>query len=198
MRTILFVCTGNTCRSPMAEAMMRDMAQKAGHVVEIRSAGVGASDGYPVSPHAAETLRRRKLPVPGPSRSLTAGQVAWADLILSMTSSHKRAIIQRYPEAAGKTYTLKEFSARGDSLMNDVAEAERLHTEWQIRRAMGESLPKKDLDRLAELERRIPDFDIADPFGGPREVYERSADEIEAALRKIVDKLGREDSREAD
>lgn len=198
MRTILLVCTGNTCRSPMAESMLKDLAGRAGKAVEVRSAGVGAMDGYPVSPHAAEVLRRRKLPVPGPSRSLSAEQIEWADLILAMTSSHKRAIVQRHPEAAGKTYTLKEFSLMGDVSMDEVAEAERLYTEWQIRQSMGQELSPEEHVRLMELQRKIPDFDIADPFGGTLDVYERSANEIGEALRRVVDKLGGPDPRESD
>jgi protein-tyrosine-phosphatase len=198
MRAILLVCTGNTCRSPMAESMLKDMAGRAGRAVEVRSAGVGAMDGYPVSPHAAETLRRRRLPVPGPSTALTAEQIAWADLILAMTSSHKRAIIQRHPEAAGKTYTLKEYAHRGEALMDDVAEAERLYAEWQLRQSIGQNMHEADRDRLIELQRKIPDFDIADPFGGTLDVYERSAYEIGEALRRVVDKLDPPGSRKSD
>jgi protein-tyrosine-phosphatase len=198
MRTILLVCTGNTCRSPMAEAMLKDMAARAGKHVEVRSAGVGAIDGYPVSPHAAQTLRRRNLPVPGPSQALSAQQIAWADVILAMTSSHKRTIIQRHPDAAGKTYTLKELAYRGDMLMDEVAEAERLYTEWQIRQSMGQDLEEADRLRLMELQHKIPDFDIADPFGGPLAAYEQSANEISEALQRIVDKLGAPGPRESD
>jgi protein-tyrosine-phosphatase len=198
MRTILLVCTGNTCRSPMAESMLKDMARRAGKAVEVQSAGVGAIDGYPVSPHAAETLRRRSLPVPGPSQALAARQVAWADLILAMTASHKRAVIERHPQAAGKTYTLKEFALLGDASMEEVAEAERLYTEWQISRSMGREWDEADRRRLAELQQRLPDFDIADPFGGTLDVYEASANEIQDALRRVVDKLGGPDPREVD
>lgn len=189
MRTILLVCTGNTCRSPMAEAMLRDMAERAGKTVEIRSAGVGAVDGIPVSPQAAETLRRRNLPVPGPSRSLSGEQVAWADVILAMTTSHKRAIVEKYPDAAGKTYTLKEFAYMDEERKKELEEAERLYAEWQIRRAAGQDLDEAERARLKELQSRLPDFDIADPFGGPLEVYEKSADEIRDALQRLVDKL---------
>jgi protein-tyrosine-phosphatase len=189
MRHILLVCTGNTCRSPMAEAMLVDLARKAGKPLEVRSAGVAAMDGYPISPHAAETLRRRNLPVPGPSRTLSGKEIIWADVILTMTGSHKQVIVQRHPEAAGKTFTLKELALQGEAEMEAVTEAERLYSEWQLRQSMGQTLDDGDRDKLYELQRELPDFDISDPFGGPLAVYESCAEEIAAALRMVVDKL---------
>ncbi len=189
MRNILLVCTGNTCRSPMAEALLRDMAERAGKTVEVRSAGVGAVDGCPVSPGAAEVLRKRNLPVPGPSRALTKELLDWADLVLTMTVSHKRAVIQRHPDAAGKTYTLKEFSFRDDQLMKDLEEAERMYADWQIAQATGRGWSEEKRERLMELQSRLPDFDIADPFGGSLEVYEESAAEIAEAVHRVLDML---------
>lgn len=190
MRRILIVCTGNTCRSPMAESMLRDLAARGGKTVEVRSAGVATMSGLPVSKNAAETLRKRNLSVPGPSTALSANEVVWADLILTLTAGHKRAILQQHPDALAKTFTLKEFALLGDVVMDDVSEAEKLYSEWQVRQALGQNLTDEEKARLFELQRRIPDFDIADPFGGPQAMYERCADEIEDALLSIVEKLG--------
>lgn len=189
MNRILIVCTGNTCRSPMAEAMLRDLAARAGKPLEIRSAGVATVNGLPISPHAASTLRKRKLMLPGDSTSMSAEDVLWANLILTMTSSHKRAILERFPQALPKTFTLKEYALRGDPVMDDVAEAERLYSEWQVRQALGQNLTAEERTRLFELQRRIPDFDVADPFGGPLALYEQCADELEDVLMTLVDKL---------
>lgn len=172
----------------MAEAMLKDLAARSGKALEIRSAGVATVDGLPISPHAAATLRKRNLTLPGSSTMLSAEEVLWANLILTMTAGHKRAILERFPEALSKTYTLKEYALRGDPVMDDVAEAERLYSEWQVRQALGQNLTSEERARLFELQRNIPDFDIADPFGGPLSLYERCADEMEDILMTLVDK----------
>jgi len=192
MNRVLIVCTGNTCRSPMAEAILKDLAARGGKPLEVRSAGVAAANGGAISPNAAETLRRRKLVAPASSTMLTAEEVLWANVILTMTRGHKRAILERYPEALSKTYTLKEFALRGDPVMDDVAEAERLYSEWQVKQVLGQSLTEAEKARLFELQRKIPDFDIGDPFGGPLSLYERTADEIEDVLMTMIDKWDEE------
>ncbi|KIL36634.1 protein tyrosine phosphatase [Cohnella kolymensis] len=189
MRRILIVCTGNTCRSPMAESMLKDLAARNGKTLEVRSAGVAAVSGLPVSPHAMQALKKRNLSVPGPSTMLSAEDIEWADLILTLTTGHKRAILERHPQAVSKTFTLKEYAMRGEAAMDDVAEAERLYSEWQMRQALGQDLTEAERARLFELQRRIPDFDIADPFGGPLAFYEQCADEIEDALLTVVEKI---------
>ncbi|WP_256759199.1 low molecular weight protein arginine phosphatase [Cohnella sp. WQ 127256] len=192
MNRVLFVCTGNTCRSPMAEVMLKDLAERSGKPLEIRSAGVATVGGLPISPHAATTLRKRNLTLPGSSTVLSADEVLWANVILTMTAGHKRAILERFPEAMSKTFTLKEYALRGDPVMDDVAEAERLYSEWQVRQVLGQNLSSEERTRLFELQRSIPDFDIADPYGGPLSLYEQCADEIEDILMTLVDKLGTE------
>jgi protein-tyrosine-phosphatase len=189
MNRVLFVCTGNTCRSPMAEVMLKDLAARSGKPLEVRSAGVATVSGLPISPHAAASLRKRNLELPGPSTALSGDEIAWANVILTMTAGHKRAILQRFPDAVARTFTLKEYALRGDPVMDDVLEAEKLYSEWQVRQALGQNLSPEERMRLFELQRRIPDFDIADPFGGPLTLYEQCADELEDILLTLVDKL---------
>ncbi|MBO7748867.1 low molecular weight protein arginine phosphatase [Paenibacillus sp. MWE-103] len=189
MKRILFVCTGNTCRSPMAEALLRDLAQKRGLPLEVRSAGVSTVDGLPVSDHAQSVLRRRDIRHNNGSTALESGSVTWADLILTMTASHKRHLLQRFPSAVDKTYTLLEYVYRDEEGLRRIAELESLYTDFQMKQALGGQLTDAERARLLELEAGIPSFDIADPFGGPLPVYEASAAEIEAALRKLLDRL---------
>jgi protein-tyrosine-phosphatase len=87
---ILFVCTGNTCRSPLAEALAREELRRRGWShVEIRSAGVAARDGDFASEHALEVARQRGLPLgEHHSRAVSPELVDWADLVLGMSASH--------------------------------------------------------------------------------------------------------------
>ncbi|CAM4474079.1 protein-tyrosine phosphatase [Paenibacillus endophyticus] len=191
MKRILFVCTGNTCRSPMAEAMLRRMAALRGITVAVRSAGISTIDGLPVSAHAVETLRQRDIDHKSTSLALTGEAVGWADIILTMTSNHKRGLLQWYPEAVDKTYTLKEYANRDAQVLADIEELERLYSEMQMKQALGQQLTSQERNRLLELERKIPSFDIVDPFGGSLSIYNSSASEIEDALVKLLDKLSK-------
>lgn len=107
MKRILFVCTGNTCRSPMAEAILKS---KKIDGLEVRSAGIYAATGSEASAHAKKVLDQNQIEHNHVSNMLTLESVHWADLILTMTGSHKNAILQQYPETAGKVFTLKEFT----------------------------------------------------------------------------------------
>lgn len=146
MQKILFVCTGNTCRSPMAEALFRD--KMADERLQIKSAGVAAYGGQPASPNAVKALSERGITHNHLAQRLDAELVDWADLILTMTFSHKELIHTFFPQSNGKTYTLNEY--------------------------VGSSK-----------------LDIDDPFGGGLSTYQKSRDEIDAALEKLKEKLNR-------
>lgn len=186
---ILFVCTGNTCRSPVAESLLRAMARREGLELEVRSAGVAAIDGLPLSKHSRDILEAKGADSNLTSRSLTGSLAEWADLILTMTMSHKSSVIQRFPQTVEKVYTLKEYAEDGGWAQEALRKKEELISELQLKQALGQTITASELEQLRALEGQTPDYNIGDPYGGRRADYEECAAEIEDALRKLLRKL---------
>jgi protein-tyrosine phosphatase len=111
---ILFVCTGNMCRSPSAELLLKKRLKEEGiSGVEVSSAGVGADDGRPCPEDTLEALNRRGVDGRSHrSRMLTAEVVRTSDLILAMTEAHQTVVEIRFPAAAGKVDLLKSYAGR--------------------------------------------------------------------------------------
>ena len=114
--SVLFVCTGNTCRSPMAEGLAKQMlAQMKGVPVQqleeagvrVRSAGVMTGGGSPPSGQAVEAMRQVGVDISDHASSvLTADLIQDADAIYTMTDSHRHAVLVHSPAAAEKTQRL--------------------------------------------------------------------------------------------
>lgn len=108
---IYFICTGNTCRSPMAEAILK---AKNYENINVRSAGIYAYEGNEMSRNSQEILLQKNIFQPHLSSQFTKSDAQWADLILTMTMAHKEMVISLVEEAAHKTFTLKEYVAMGN------------------------------------------------------------------------------------
>ncbi len=108
---ILFICTGNTCRSPMAQETARLLINKLGlEGFEAASAGLFAESGMHASAGAQAAVRLIGGDLSDHrARSVKADIVEDAELILCMTTSHKTLLLRRYPDAAGKVFTLLEY-----------------------------------------------------------------------------------------
>lgn len=116
MKNILFVCTGNTCRSPMAEALLKHVGEDK---FNVKSAGVFAMDGQVASMHAVQALLEKGIESYHRSSHLDVDNIEWAEIILAMTNGHKQQILSQYPQYAEKIFTMYEYV---EGIERDIAD----------------------------------------------------------------------------
>ncbi len=108
---ILFVCTGNTCRSPMAEGILKTLANEKNLDVQVHSAGTFAFGGEKASFNAIKALETLSIDISDhESKLIHWGLINDMDLILALSASHKEAILKEYPEVKDKTFLLNEYA----------------------------------------------------------------------------------------
>ncbi len=119
-RRILFVCTGNICRSAMAEHLLRRLAATRGLDLETASAGIAAEPSYQV-PEAAKRLLAAEgvPPFEHKARLATREVLRWADLILVMTAQHHDHIVDLYPEFTSRTRLFRDAAGFGEADVED-------------------------------------------------------------------------------
>ncbi len=162
--SILFVCTGNICRSPIGERVLTGLAGRAGVPVTSTSAGVGALNGQPIHPHASAVLIENGYDATGfESRYLRPPMLVESDLVLCMSREHRAAAQQMAPARWKRVFTLTEFAALCD-----------LGALPEIIAGRGRLDPNSDL------------LDIVDPMGRPREDFDRVFAEVEPKVAAVV------------
>lgn len=109
-RRLLFVCTGNICRSPMAEKITKRLASEAGLPWDAESAGVSAEEaGNGMTAGAIRALKSLGIDDDGHvARELDETMLERSDVVYAMTAAHRSAILSRFPKHAGKVHLLRE------------------------------------------------------------------------------------------
>lgn len=146
VRRVLLVCSGNTCRSPMAMAMLQDLWQKAdpGWDLEVHSAGTGAYPGMTATDHAITAMQERGLDL-ADHRSQPLPELREYDLVLTMTQGHRDAVLARQPAMAGRVFTLGEYAETGQEVPDPFGGP--LHAYQQTATAL-ESMLRAIVDRI--------------------------------------------------
>ncbi|MDX2376582.1 low molecular weight phosphatase family protein [Microbacterium sp. LRZ72] len=187
---LLFVCTGNVCRSPIAQHLLAARLEHPAWL-EIASAGTHAPTGHAMAGEAAILAREYGArEVDGDrhrARAMVPALVEQADLVVTMTRAHRRGAVEAAPRRLRQTFTLREFARVACSI--DAQELAR------VADAAADASPEERLRALVALvgERRPQtpapadpdDDDIVDPFGEDDAVYRRCADQLLPALDHV-------------
>ncbi len=176
---ILAACTGNICRSPMAEALLRHNARLVGLDAQIASVGTWES-GVAPDDHAIRAMKSRGIDITGyRSHSVQVVDIEAADLILAMAAEHVVDVVGRVPAAFDYTFTLKEFVERAERAgPKDPA----LDLEAYLH-SLNEGRSRQDMLRWDDAR------DIADPLGQGKRAFEKTAVELERLITVAVDLL---------
>jgi len=197
IRRILFVCSGNTCRSPMAEVLLRKkLARHASEWAKdavVTSAGVSAISGSPASENATAAMKHKDLDLSEhQSKLLEAADIINADLVITMTRNHKKAVLALVPQALHKVYTLAELTALAELAHAKPEQAKKY-------RDMIQEVAQKTMELTLLLDQLLGNPpDIEDPFGGDLAEYEECARSISGHLDTLLQYLDQSQNQSQD
>ncbi|MGP4031802.1 arsenate reductase/protein-tyrosine-phosphatase family protein [Pseudarthrobacter sp. 1C304] len=181
---ILTVCTGNICRSPVAERLLQaGLDQVQPGAFEVRSAGTRAMVGDPIQPASADIIRTYGGTPDGfAARLLTPKILREQDLVLAMTAKHRGAVMQTDASLLKRTFTIREFAR-----MLKVLEERDAPSAAVDLPAFWRELPARAASvRHLALAADAADNDVVDPYRRGQEVYDQMEDELAPAILTIL------------
>lgn len=183
---ILSVCTGNVCRSPIAELLLAE-ALSGFTTVRVESAGIGALVGHGVPEPAQRLGAQHHLDATRHvARQITEPMIRDSALIVAMAREHRRYIVQAVPAAMRRTFTLRELAR-----IVDVVEENLPQAVSAAGATTGEEAMRAAIALAASLRGTIPppadpdDFDVIDPYRRSDEVYAASFETLVPAAQRV-------------
>ncbi len=183
MAHVLVICTGNICRSPMAEGFLRSALERRFGLdaPTVDSAGTQGWEGSPAQRESIVAAREREVDISGHvARRVTRALVEGADLVLTMAGEHRDEVGRFVPAAADRTFTLKELVRLVQALPPPPG-------------AVAGTLPARVAEAAALRREGFPgnprDEDIADPLGQPQDTYRAVAWELDDWIHRLADGL---------
>jgi protein-tyrosine phosphatase len=183
---VLFVCTGNICRSAIAEQVFR--ARYGSDSVVFASAGTGALVGAAMPEQAADISRRLGgRPESHSGQQLSREFVEAADLVIALTREHRSDIVRILPRSARYTFTLREFARLIESLESDGGAQPLLRVDGiHLADALRSAIPLLAGQRgYAAVPQAPVDDDVIDPYRRSQDIYDLAAAQISDAIDRI-------------
>lgn len=185
--SILSVCTGNICRSPLAELILADALTPLGDVT-VESAGTGALLGSGVPDQIRQLAQARGIDTSSHrARQIDGSIIRGADLVLAMSRDHRRLIVETLPAAMRRAFTLRELARIAEEIEPGLADAVT---------AAGARTPEEGMraavSYAATLRGTVPppaspdEFDIVDPFRKSDEIYAESFEQLSPAADRVA------------
>lgn len=196
MMNILFVCTGNTCRSPMAEAILKHKSP----TLNVKSAGVYANNNDDANPLTLQMLDKNGISFKHDAQQVTDDLLEWAHYVFTMTQSHNQILESHYAKHQDKYYVLKEFVNDPEQkikLQLQTVNEKIKQKEKQFAEQNG-NLPKHEYeqnlnnylkderDEQYHLQIKLHNTDVLDPFGGNINHYEATYNELEQLISQLI------------
>ncbi len=178
---VLFVCTGNICRSPLGEYLLRDQLESLKSGINISSAGTMAVIGGAVPDEIKNFSNSLNVEINNHSpRLITAGMIGNADLILTAERSHRSEVVSLVPRASAKTFTLNQFARL--ALQHEEAIARGDLAQPQVSNLYDLILELADFRSIATPPEQPSNDDIDDPYRKSLADYQSAGNEILTAV----------------